>query len=86
MSLRSSVKRSKACSMAAVSVLWSTTRKFFCESGAGVTCLRVLALATGVRLRTTHANSSQQQPGHRVLFSVSVTLRLAVLAAIPRLR
>jgi hypothetical protein len=38
MSLRSLVYRSNACSMAEVSVLWSTTRKFFCASGGGVTC------------------------------------------------
>ena len=38
MSLRSVVKRSKAASMDAVSVLPSTTRKFFCESGGFVTC------------------------------------------------
>jgi hypothetical protein len=38
MSLRSLTKRSNAASMAELSVLASTTRKFFCESGAGVTC------------------------------------------------
>lgn len=38
MSLRSCVKRSKAFSMVDVSVLLSTTRKFFCESGGAVTC------------------------------------------------
>lgn len=38
MSLRCSVKESKAASMADVSVLPSTTRKFFCESGGLVTC------------------------------------------------
>lgn len=37
MSLRS-VKESKAASMAEASVLLSTTRKFFCESGGLVTC------------------------------------------------
>ena len=44
MSLRSCVKQWKAASIAALSVLESTTRKFFCESGGGVTCyLRVEA-------------------------------------------
>jgi len=38
MSLRSCVKRSKASSMAASSVFWSTTRKFFWASGGAVTC------------------------------------------------
>ena len=38
MSFRSFVKRSNAASMAEFSVLASTTRKFFCESGGCVTC------------------------------------------------
>lgn len=38
-SLRSLVNLSKAPSIVASSVLASTTRKFFCESGAEVTCL-----------------------------------------------
>lgn len=38
MSLRSSVNLSKAASMADVSVLLSTTRKFFWLSGGCVTC------------------------------------------------
>ena len=41
MSLRSVVKRSKVASMVGVSVLLSTTRKFFWESGPGVTCCLV---------------------------------------------
>ena len=38
MSFLSVVNRSKASSMVALSVLPSTTRKFFCESGGAVTC------------------------------------------------
>lgn len=38
MSFRSTVKRSNAASMALFSVLLSTTRKFFWESGGCVTC------------------------------------------------
>jgi hypothetical protein len=38
MSLRSTVKRSNAASIAVFSVLLSTTRKFFWESGGCVTC------------------------------------------------
>lgn len=38
MSLRSVVNLSKVASIVALSVLLSTTRKFFCESGGGVTC------------------------------------------------
>jgi hypothetical protein len=38
MSLRSTVKRSNAASIALFSVLLSTTRKFFWESGGCVTC------------------------------------------------
>ena len=37
-SFRSLVKRSKACSIVEVSVFGSTTKKFFCASGGGVTC------------------------------------------------
>jgi hypothetical protein len=37
-SFLSLVKRTKAASIAAVSVLASTTRKFFWESGGAVTC------------------------------------------------
>lgn len=43
MSLRSVVNRSKAASMAELSVLLSTTKKFFCASGPGVTCYGLLA-------------------------------------------
>lgn len=38
MSFLSSVNRSNADSMVLFSVFWSTTRKFFCESGGGLTC------------------------------------------------
>ena len=42
MSFLSVVNLLKASSMAALSVLLSTTRKFFCESGGGVTCYLAL--------------------------------------------
>jgi hypothetical protein len=45
MSFLSEVNLSNAASIAALSVLLSTTRKFFCESGGAVTCCRKAPLA-----------------------------------------
>lgn len=53
MSLRSSVNLSKAASMADVSVLLSTTRKFFWLSGGCVTCyMRDTSAGLGLRIST----------------------------------
>lgn len=79
MSLRSVVNLSKAASMAALSVLLSTTRKFFCASGPCVTCCG--DLVSGCQRskikdqrRGPYANASQQQSCHGVLYTSPVSL------------
>lgn len=67
MSFRSCVYRSKACSMIEVSVLASTTRKFFWASGGSVTCY---ASFSGVKYRlkvTSYPNTCKQQASNGVL-------------------
>jgi len=49
-SFLSVVNLSKASSIAALSVLLSTTRKFFCESGGCVTCYISIRIAAGAKL------------------------------------
>lgn len=64
MSLRS-MSLSKVDSMVALSVLLSTTRKFFCESGPVVTCClvcQVLFLATSSR--ETYTNAGEEEAGY----------------------
>ena len=63
MSLRSVVKRSKAASMAALSILLSTTRKFFCASGPGVTCCGQdkLSVAVGSQRRGLEKDEEQRE-------------------------
>lgn len=77
MSFLSDVKRSKAASMAAVSVLASTTRKFFWLSGGGVTCCRriTVRLSAAERDQGTHADAGQEEPCDGILL-----LRVAVSA------
>ena len=76
MSLRSCVKLSKAASMALVSVFWSTTMKFFCESGGAVTCYDHIVCQTGAPIClfavvgaaiATYAYAREEEAGHRVL-------------------
>jgi len=74
MSFLSVVNLSNAASIAALSVLASTTRKFFWLSGGAVTCYRGYELGPDVESRRagdTHANASQEQSRDRVLFSGS---------------
>jgi uncharacterized protein YjhX (UPF0386 family) len=62
MSLRSEVKRSKAASMAALSVFASTTRKFFCASGGDVTCwTRSVAVAFACSIAVYQQHSRQRR-------------------------
>ena len=63
-SLRS-VNRSNADSIAALSVFPSTTRKFFCESGAGVTCF-ITSMSVHLfsqQLRRDHSRRYQRGGG-----------------------
>jgi hypothetical protein len=69
MSFLSSVNLSNAASMAALSVFPSTTRKFFCESGGGLTCYtwcQTVDWVLGV-VEETHTHSSEEETSHGVL-------------------
>ena len=75
MSFLSVVKRSKAASIVAFSVLLSTTRKFFCESGGAVTCYSFESCALETLLPHiirreacgTYANACEEESGDGVL-------------------
>lgn len=74
MSFLSVVKRSKAASMAALSVLASTTRKFFWESGGAVTCCSGLssvslpsAAWSAMDGMGTYADTCEEEASHGVL-------------------
>lgn len=69
MSFRSCVYLSKACSIVETSVLASTTKKFFCESGGCVTCCfsEIRWKIDSLRHAESYSDSSQQQTGHGVL-------------------
>lgn len=69
MSFRSCVYLSKACSIVETSVLASTTKKFFCESGGCVTCClsEIRWKINSLRHAKSYPDSSQQQTGHGVL-------------------
>lgn len=82
MSLRSCVNESKAASMAALSVLPSTTRKFFWLSGGGVTCWRGMSdqieswsdvegrrRAAKEDLGNSYTNAGEEKSSDRVLFA-----------------
>lgn len=74
MSLRSLVKRSKAASMADVSVLPSTTKKFFWLSGGWVTCCTIYQSSTPLRhlgRAIAYAYAREQHARASVLQTVS---------------
>jgi hypothetical protein len=77
MSFLSSVNLSNADSIEAVSVLLSTTRKFFWASAPAVTCyphlVSVVSRASSTA-RNTYANTSKEKACHRVLDLRSVIL------------
>lgn len=74
MSLRSLVKRSNAASMALFSVFASTTRKFFCASGAvsrATVCQSSVVTISVPVVVGTHADAREQHARHCVLSRVN---------------